>query len=70
MEQNIEVRYLETIQHLVIFFEMSEDEIRELVVSYPFPDGQTIENFKLTPKDVADWFENAWLKKNPPRKIG
>jgi hypothetical protein len=69
-KERIEVRHLETMQHLVTFFELSEGEIKELFDKYPFPDGRSIENFKLTPSEAADWFEVTWRKANPPRKIG
>ena len=59
MSETIEVRYLETMQHLVDFFELSPGELEELTAKHPFPDGQTLENFKMTPPEVADWFESA-----------
>jgi hypothetical protein len=61
MEKNreiIEVRYLETERDLVDFFELSPGELEEMTAKYPFPDGQTLEKCKLSPKAAADWYES------------
>ena len=59
MDDNIEVRYIETEQDMVNFFELSLGELGELTAKYPLPDGQTIENCKMTPAEAADWLTNA-----------
>ena len=65
----IEVRYLENEKDMVNFFELSPGELKEMAAKYPLPDGQTLEKCKLTPGEAASWFEVAWIKNNPPRKL-
>ncbi|MFC1827322.1 hypothetical protein ACFLZQ_05285 [Thermodesulfobacteriota bacterium] len=57
--REIEIRYLTNVDALVTFFEMSPLELKELLARYPFPNGQTLENCRMTPMQAADWYEVA-----------